>query len=49
MPDEGGEKHRAAERPAVAVAVRALIAGTRQRAGRETVDFPSVTMADSGA
>jgi len=31
------------------VAVRAFIAGTRHRAGRETVDFPSVTMADSGA
>lgn len=49
MPDERGENHRAAERARVAAAVRALIAGTRQRAGRETVDLPFVTTADSGA
>ncbi|SEF48309.1 hypothetical protein SAMN04488144_101464 [Methylobacterium sp. 190mf] len=49
MSDERGENHRAAERPPDALAVRALIAGTRQRAGRETLDFPSVTTVDSGA
>ena len=49
MPDERGENHRAAERARVAAAVRALIADTRQRAGRETLDFPLVATADSGA